>query len=213
MIYILVGGDTNKKNLYVKNLTKGCEVFFIPSSELSKDIIFNHSSSMSLFGSSPVVVTDGVFSEKVFDFTADELSLLKESKTVFIFKEDKLTASDQKKYKKYGVVEIFEEKKIKTIQKFNTFSITDSFANRDKVGTWILYRKGIEEGISAEAIAGILFWKIKTMIMGNSRNFTKEELIKQSSSIVSLYHKSHLGEGDLVISLEQFILSSLSSKK
>ena len=96
--------------------------------------------------------------------------------------------------------------------KFNIFGITDAFAKHDKVMTWVLYRRGIEGGVEPEAIAGILFWKIKTMILSGNYLFDKDELKRQSSRIVSIYHKAHRGESDFSIGLEQFILSSLSSK-
>ena len=75
-----------------------------------------------------------------------------------------------------------------------------------------MYREGVESGIEPEAIAGILFWKIKTMILNGSRMFSIDELKNQSSKIVSIYHLAHRGEVDFIVSLEQFILTSLSSR-
>ena len=48
------------------------------------------------------------------------------------------------------------------------------------------------------------------MILNGTKFFSKEELKKASSELVSIYHKAHRGEYDFTISLEQFILSSLS---
>lgn len=212
MIYILAGNDTNKKSDYIIKLAQGGESFFIASNILTKEMIYNYSTNVSIFGDSPIIISENVFTEGVLNFSSDELLSLKDSKTIFIFKEDKMLASDQKKYGKYGEVKIFEDKKSVTSPKFNVFSITDAFASRDKVGTWVLYNNAIENGVEPEAIAGVIFWKIKNMILNGNRQFTKEELKKQSSSIVSLYHLAHRGESDFTIGLEQFILNSLSSK-
>ena len=172
----------------------------------------SYSTNVSLFGSAPVIIADNILNEESLAFSSDEMIFLKESKTIFIFKEDKVTAAEQKKLKKYGDIKNFEGKKELPIQKFNVFNITDAFANRDKISTWTLYREAVSSGLEAEAIAGVLFWKIKTMILNGSRIFSKEELKKQSSNIISLYHRAHRGEVDFIISLEQFILTSLSSK-
>lgn len=212
MIYILAGNDTNKKSDYIIELARGGESFFLASNVLTKEILFNYSANISIFGDSPIIIVESVLSDGNLILSSDELILLKESKTTFVFKEDKMLAPDQKKYSKYGEVKIFENKKIITPPKFNVFSITDSFANRDKVGTWVSYNNAIENGIEPEAIAGVIFWKIKNMILNGSRQFTKDELKNQSSSIVSLYHLAHRGESDFTIGLEQFILNSLSSR-
>lgn len=212
MIYVLTGDDTKSKSEYIRGLTVGRESFFVSISNLSRDLIMSYATNISLFGETPVVILEDVLREESFILDDPDLKLLKDSNTVFIFKEDKLTALEQKKYKKYGEVKIFESKKDLPPQKFNVFSVTDAFARRDKVSTWTLYLQSISSGVEPEALAGILFWKIKNMILSGSKTFSKEELKYQSSNIVSLYHKAHRGDKDFPIGLEQFILSSLSSK-
>jgi hypothetical protein len=212
MIYILLGNDIKNKSLYIKELTENRENFLFRDNDIDKGLIMSYSNNTNLFNVSPVIILENVLSGERITFGEKELMSLKESETIFVFKEDKMSAADQKKYKKYGEIKSFEDKKTIPSQKFNVFSITDAFANRDKILTWVLFRKGLDEGIEPEAIAGVLFWKIKSLILSSSRVFSKEELKRQSSSIVSLYHKAHRGECDFSISLEQFILSSLSSK-
>ena len=116
----------------------------------------------------------------------------------------------EKKYKKYATVEKFENKELKKIPPINTFSIADAFAKGNKIEAWTLYRRAIELGVEPEAISGMLFWKIKTMILNGNKVFSIKELQNQSKNIVSLYHNSHKGNCDFVVGLEQFILSSLS---
>jgi hypothetical protein len=48
------------------------------------------------------------------------------------------------------------------------------------------------------------------MILNGTKVFTKDELKKRSSELVSIYHRAHGGEVDFTISLEQFILNSLN---
>ncbi len=212
MIYILVGSDTKNKNLYIKELTRGRESFFVEPNILSKDLVMSYSSNVSLFGENPTLILDDVFSSNILDFNNEEFKTLKDSNIIFILREDKMLAATQNKLKKYGEIKLFEEKKKNTTDKFNIFSITDAYAIKDKMNTWVLYHKAIENGVESEAIAGVLFWKIKSMIINGSRVFSANELKKQSSAIIALYHKAHRGELDFSIGLEQFILNFLSNK-
>lgn len=212
MIYILLGDNTKSKSLYIKELVKGGESFSLSASDLNKELIMSYATNISLFGEYPYIIVENILKDEDITFSENEFNLLKESKTTFILKEDKLSAVLQKKYKKYAEIKVFEEKKAPAVPKFNVFGITDAFASRNKVLAWTLYRKAIENGIEPEAISGVLFWKIKTMVLNGSRAFSKDELKNYSSQIVSLYHKAHRGEADFSIGLEQFILASLSSK-
>lgn len=210
MIYLLLGNDSKNKNIYVKSITKNSEVVFITSDNFSLDLINRFSSSQSLFGDSPVIILEDILNNKEINITDDVLSTMKESDSVFIFLEDKILLKQENKYSKYAEIEKFEQKIIKSPPKINAFNIADYFAKKDKINTWISYREAIESGMSPEAISGILFWKIKTMILNKNKFFTPDELKLQSSSLLSIYHKAHNGESDLSMSLEQFILSFLS---
>lgn len=208
MIYLLLGLDLKNKNIYTNKLIQESESIFLSPNILTKELIMNHSMSTSLFGDKPIIIIEDILKDENIIFNKDELQILKESETIFIFKEDKLLVEEQKKYKKYVTIENFELKKKTQNNKFNVFSITDAYAVKNKIVTWTLYRKAIESGIEPEAIAGVLFWKNKIMILNGSKVFSKDELKKNSSNIISLYHKAHGGDRDFVVGLEQFILSS-----
>lgn len=211
MIYILIGNDLKKKNIYIKEIIGDYDIIPLNFSSLDKPSILNFI-GQDLFGKKKVIVLSDILSSGEIDFSVDELSGLKNSSNIFVFKEDKLLTSDQKKYKKYAEIESFETAKTQMPTKFNVFDITDAFGRHDKISTWVLYNQAISLGIEPESIAGVMFWKIKTLILKGSNSFSMRELKQQSSDIVSLYHKAHRGEVDFVIGLEQFILNSLSSK-
>jgi hypothetical protein len=210
MIYILSGNDTKNKNAYLKKLYKNNLPVFVPSSEATKEKLFEYSGSVSLFGEPSVIVLDNIIGEENIEFTDKDLSVFKNSSSTFVFLEDKLPVPDAKKYGKYAAIEDFSKKAIKQGPKMDFFGIADAFSRKDKVGTWILYRNAISQGTAPEEISGILFWKIKTMLLNGSRIFLAEELKNKSSELVALYHRAHRGECDFVVGLEQFILSSLS---
>lgn len=210
MIYIFLGNDTKKKNSQVKKIVKEKEFLKLSTREISKELIMNQAESKSLFGDSPVFVSENILTDEGISFSKEDLEILKNSENLFIFLEDKMLSAEQKKYSKYANIESFEEKVAKPTPKINLFGIADSFARKDKITTWVLYTEALESSVEPEAISGILFWKIKTMILNGTKFFSPEELKDQSSSIVSLYHLAHRGEVDFKIGLEQFILSSLS---
>jgi len=209
MIYLCIGGDIKKKNSYIKTLAKNQQIISLPFS-FSKEMLFDYASNNSLFGEVPVVVVENILGDGEIILSPNELEILKKSGTTFVFSEDKLKVDIEKKYNKYTEkVEKFEQKAGLVRPKENNFAIVDAFARKNKIETWTLYIKAIESGVSPEAILGMFFWKIKTMILTNSKIFTKDELRNFSKELVGLYHKAHRGECDMTIGLEQFILNSL----
>jgi hypothetical protein len=210
MISLLAGLDTKKKSATTRTLTKGRDVILVPERDASKELIDSYAAGVSMFGTSIAVVLENVITKGEISLSDEDLRSLADSQTLFIFLEDKLLVAPERKYKKYATIERFDEKKVSQKPAINTFAIADAFGMRDKVKAWMLYREAIESGMEPEPISGILFWKIKNMLLTGTKSFTHEALTRQSSELVSLYHRSHRGESDFVIGLEQFILSSLS---
>lgn len=210
MIYLFLGNDTKKKNDYLKKLYKNNLPIFVSNSSITKEELFDQAGSVSLFGGSPVVVLDGVIKDGKVDLSKEDISVLKDSETTFVFLEDKLSALDLKKYKNGAIIEDFNIDIKKSVSKINVFGIADAFSNKNKIEAWILYREAVLQGVSPEEISGIIFWKIKTMILSGSKFFSNDELKTDSSELVALYHNAHRGESDFVIGLEQFILKSLN---
>ena len=210
MIYILSGNDTKKKNAYLKKLYGVNLPVFVPEKEATKEMLFDYALSRSLFDESSVVVFENILKREDISLSLDDLLKLKDSGTTLVFVEEKLLAGDIKKYKKYATIEDFSIESLKQVPRTNVFGIAEAFSRKDKIGTWVLYRDAISKGVVPEEISGIIFWKIKTMLLNGTRVFTIPELKRVSSELVSLYHKAHMGECDFVIGLEQFILSNLN---
>ena len=100
MIYILTGTDTKKKHLHETMLVGAREKIVLPLSVVSQGMLNEYASSVSLFGDSPVIVVSNLFSETELFSNAKDLAVLSESDTVFIFNEDSMLASVEKKYQK-----------------------------------------------------------------------------------------------------------------
>jgi len=208
MIYILAGNDTKKKNTYINKLSKGVIPSVLDVKDITKEALLSLASSVSLFSDQIIIRTDGLMKSDI-SLDKDELEILSQSRTVFIFTEDKLLSTALTKYKKFATIENFILPEEKPKPKINTFDIALYFGKKEKLKTWILYKDAISSGASPEEISGILFWKIKSLLTLKTKVFSDNDLKKMASRLVSLYHDSHLGKTDFNIGLEQFILSSL----
>lgn len=180
----------------------------------------------SLFGGARAVVFEG-FSKDSDAQTElmDSLELLAESSDVFIVLDDKFLPTEAKEMKKHAK----EFVEIKTDEiRFNTFALADALANKDKKTLWLLLMRARHAEVSPEEIAGTLFWQLKSLRMAKitkspdeagmkefpyskakraSTKFKTEELQSLSQSLISLYHRGHLGLTDLDVALERWILS------
>ncbi|HUC88891.1 MAG TPA: hypothetical protein VMR49_02565 [Candidatus Paceibacterota bacterium] len=210
MIHILYGNDVKSKNACLKKLAGKNESFFFTPTKISKEMLYDYAGNISLFGGSPIVIIEGLIYQSDMELSPKDLNILKNSPATFILIEDKLLAADIKKYDKYAEIKSFEQKVAKQIPKVNIFDLADAFGRKDKIKAWMLYRESILAGMEPESISGVLFWKIKAMMLNGTRVFSADSLMRKSGELVSIYHEAHMGECDFVIGLEQFILSSLS---
>ena len=72
---------------------------------------------------------------------------------------------------------------------------------------WVLYQKAKMQNIADEQIHGILFWKVKSLILSaKSQHYSQEELKKLLNKLVSLYHNTRKGIHEMDSAMERFIL-------
>lgn len=209
MIYIFYGEDRIKKNTEVSKVAKG-QVSYLSNRDMNQDILVSYADHISLFNEVNTILFDEAITEKDEIFASNILSKMKESKTIFIFLERNLLAPVIKKYKSYA--EDIKEYKDTAPKKvaINPFLLADLFFKRDRLGTWITYLSQIERGESAEAISGMLFWRVKKALLAKEyQTFKEDELKNIATRLVRDYHRSHNGECDLSVALEENILSTL----
>jgi DNA polymerase III delta subunit len=209
MIYIFYGADRAKKKKAIEKITLG-RLVHVPVREAGASALLSYAEHVSLFGDASTILLDDVISEKEEILTTALLERLKESRTIFIFSEDALLAPQLKKYKPFSEnIEEYKSTAPKAV-KTNPFLLSDLFWKRDRLGAWLAYISQIENGESPEAIAGMLFWRIKKGIMNRERSlFNESELKSVATRIMTDYHRAHRGECDLALALESSILSVL----
>ncbi len=210
MIYLIYGNDVSAKNTEIKNLAEGAGIVRVPADQITSNALLTLASQSQLFGTAPITVIENALTDGIEVWSDEILSVLKNSFNIFVFLEDSCTQVQIKKYKKYFFDTILCEKKQKASVKINAFVIADMYGRRDKIGTWTSYVELIDKGEAPEAISGMLFWKIKTLLLARSVTpYSKRELERSSSQLVDIYHKAHAGSVDMKVALEQFILSTI----
>lgn len=188
-----------------------------------------------LFVQKYIVVLDRLFEKKeIKEYVVDRLKVLKESNNIFIILENSLDRATLAKFEKNTEkVQVFGGKKEGTVKgkkpsDFNMFAITDALGARNQKLLWTIYQQALRHGVVSEELHGILFWQIKSMLLvttskdakesglnpfvyskakNYAKNFTLQELKKNSSQLVTMYHQAHRGEVDFDSALEKFFLS------
>jgi len=217
MIYLFCGDDSKKKNIayedFVNSLPKNADIFYISRNNFDRIQLESLYSGSSLFSAkSTVLFSNTLEHEEDRNFILDKLKLIAESQNNFVFLEGKLTKSVLDLFKKIdskqikiNLFELTKEKK----EKFDNFLIANAFANKDKLNVWIYFRQNLETGASLEEINGILFWKIKDMILKKNFNKFKEEQLKTFIARLSYFLPEARKEGrDAESTLEQFLLEA-----
>lgn len=217
MIYFLHGTDKDKARqkaheLYESLLKKkpDASLFKMDSEKWDTCDFDEKIEGQGLFENKFIVFLDTVFQNKeAKEFIVKKIKEIGESENVFIFLEGKVDKATLTKLEKNATkIQAFDEKEKTQKVEFNIFSLTDAFARRDKKSLWILFVKAKADDKAAEEIHGVLFWKLKQMLLNPmlGKNFTLTEMKVLSSKMVEMYHEAHRGKYELDSALEQMIL-------
>ena len=212
MIYLFAGDDTKKKTInyekFIKTLPKGMEVFTISKNDFNEQEIENFYSGNSLFfAKCTIAFLDILEKEEISDFLLKKFLLMADSENNFVFSERKLNKPIVDAFKKaraeINIYELPKEKK----EKFDNFLLANAFANKDKLNLWVYYRQAVDKGVGLEELIGVLFWKIKDMILKkNFFKFKEDELKKIANKLSYLLPDARKNGIDAEIVFEKFLL-------
>ncbi len=227
MIYLFAGDDINKKisnyQKFVDSLPKGpslnpqetTEIFFIINNNFDFMQIESFFSGPSFFSDKQIIVFKNIFeNEKILNFILEKLNLMSTSQNDFIFLEGKLNKATLDLFKKARAeLNIFELSKMQK-EKFDNFLLANDFGQRNKLNLWIHFRQAVEKGVMLEELSGVLFWKIKTMILSKSQlnatdigqKFSEIELKNYATKLSYLLPEARKSGLDAEIAFEKFLL-------
>lgn len=212
MIYFYHGTDIEKVKAKALELVnslkkKKPDAFFLKIDEENFDVskLEEYTSNQGLFVSKGILLLDRLCAKKENkeEFLGN-LKLIAESENIFIVIEGKLDkATITKIEKKSEKTMMFDlvEKSLKS--EYNAFALADAFGRGNKKEAWVLYRKAIDKGEAVEAIHGMIFWKVKTMILNGING---KDLYPTLEKLIDIYHESRRGKYELETKLEEIIL-------
>ena len=215
MIYLFFGNDTKLKRKtyldFMKSIPERANVFDIHKNNFDLMQFESLYSSNSLFFAKSVVVLNNIFeNEEIKEIVLANLANLEKSINDFIVLEGDLKKAELDAFKKVRAeINLFEKKEIKK-QTFNTFILANNLGDRDKLNIWINLQMAYKENVAVDAIVGVLFWKVKDMIIKKDfKKFSLEELQKIARELPFLLSNSRLSSKDDQVSLEQFLIKIL----
>jgi len=228
MLYFLYGEDEDKAREKARELlgtlTKkrpDASLFKLETDGFDLAKLEELVDGQGLFSNKYIVFLDSLFEnaeikEQVLKFYKE----IGESENIFIWLESKVDKATLTKLEKVAEkVQKFESPEGKSrkfgigagesrnLADFNIFDLTNVLAMRDRRELWLLYREAISNDFPPEEICGILFWKLKDLLLKGSRSFEGSELKKLAEKLVSIYHNAHRGKLDFEIALEKFVLT------
>jgi len=212
MIYFFYGNDLQMRSQARDKIARSFDSWLeMNDIDWDQEKFENLAKSNSLFEDKQVIILENLLEKaEVKEFILNRLGDLKKSSNIFLFLEKKALKDIVTKFTKQAE-EVKEFALAKGREnKADVFAITYPLERRDKKNMWLEFQKLQGTDTSPEALSGILFWKIKSMILaGRSAKWSEPELKKLSSKLVSLHHDAHRGLVDFPTGLEKFIIDSL----
>jgi len=212
MIYLFSGNDSDKKikayEEFLESLPEETEMFSVSRNDFNRMQIESLYSGSGLFFTKSAAIFSNIFEyEETREFILDKLDLMGKSSNYFIFLEGKLNKPILDAFKTARAeLNIFELPKDK-LEKFNNFLVANAFGRKDKLNTWIYFRQAIDKGVGMEEIIGVLFWKIKDMMLRKDFNkFSEDELRDSAAKISYLLPQARKKNINAESAFEQFLL-------
>ncbi len=212
MLYLFCGNDSKNKlrvfENFIKGISKKNEVFSFSRNNFDKMQLESLYSGSSLFSAESAIIFSNIFEyEETGDFVLEKLELMGQSNNSFIFLEGKLNKMILDAFKKARAeLNVFELPKEKT-EKFDNFLVANAFAQKDKQNLWIYFRQAMNAGVGMEELVGVLFWKIKDMILKkNLGKFSEAELKDIAAKLSYLLPEARKEGCDAESVFEKFLL-------
>ncbi len=228
MLLVFFGTDRtairNETNMITREL--GVAPTVIEDSTYSAGAVASAVGALSLFGGTECFLLDTPSGEEEFEKeVVSALAEMADSQNTFVIMEGPLLADAKKKYTKYA--QVVKECTAEKVERFNTFTIAEALAKKDKRQIWVLLQQARLLGIRDEETIGILWWQLKALRLAKRtntpdeanmkeypfkkakqalRNFKDGEVEALSRSLLELYHLAHQGKRDMDMALEEWVL-------
>ncbi len=202
MLHIIISTDVQDRISKRKKLFSGGEMILLDDMTADFSALEQYAFP-SLFSLAKPVVHGRYLIEAYADQIKKELlETLVKSPTLFILEERSLGTPVLKVLEKSGAI-VQNEKPPKAQAKQTTiFSVTNALTASSKKDRWLSYRRALEEH-AVEAIMGILYWKLRSLIESSS----KKKVFQDTYTALMQAHKKSWQKGfPLELAIEKAIL-------
>lgn len=213
MIYLFAGTDTSTKikalDIFISDL-RDTEVYKISRSNFDPMQVESFYSGDDLFAKKSALIFLSLLErEEEREVILENLDKMNESHNFFVFVEGKLNKPIIDSFKKARAeLNLFEETKIYK-EKFNNFILANALGERNKLKLWTAFRQALSHGAELDALAGLLFWKIKDMLLKRHfTKFTESELHNLASKVSILLPEARARRQDDEAVFEKFLLEA-----
>ncbi|MES2314595.1 MAG: hypothetical protein V4524_01510 [Patescibacteria group bacterium] len=225
MLYVYHGSDITKSLEKARTLANSLRAkrpdatyIEVEADNWSTSVIEENVGGQGLFSNKYILFLNRVTEKgEAKESLPDLIQVMNESANIFILLEAKLNAELKKAVEKHaekvvetGELGIGSQKfggKNAGASEFNIFALADAVASRNALKSWTIYRQAVDSGLEAESIIGVLFWKIKSMIVAKSTsNYSTEELGSLAGDLIKIYHDGHRGLVDTELGTERLML-------
>ncbi len=205
MIQVIVGANKQWRVDQGKLLLKGNKGEVIYLDDTSSSLLdLKQYAFPSLFSiGTPSVYCSYLLEEYQREINTEILKNLIASPTLFIFEEISLPKPVIKALEKEGALVVSQKEEKKPAKPSTIFNVTNALTAQNKKDRWLAYQSSREEH-SAEALIGILYWKLRQLI---DKNTSEKESFKKLYMAFMTAHKDSWQKGlPLDLAIEKVIL-------
>lgn len=165
--------------------------------------------SAGLFHKKYIVLLDHLLEDgDVRKVVAKNIKEMAGAEHLFVILEDSIDKKTLTKIEKYAHKVVVYNATKKVAPKENDFALANAIEKKDKKKAWVLLSSAFDRGVRPDILHGMIFWKVKTMVLkSQTYTYSEQELRRLLSDLVTMHHRARTGKTDMSIALEKFVLS------
>ena len=202
MLHIIISTNLEDRISKREKLLSGQDPIFLDDM-VADFLALEHYAFPSLFSlAKPVIHGRYIIEQYADQINKELLATLVVSPTIFVLEEKSVGSVLIKTLEKAGAF-VQQDKPIKAqVKQSNIFNVTNVITSSSKKDRWLSYRKALEEH-AVEAIMGILYWKLRSLIETSA----KKKVFQDTYTAFMRAHKESWQKGfPLELAIEKAIL-------
>ncbi len=205
MLYVFFGTDAGAVRTHAKVRAGEVNVLRITPDTYDEQMLLGALGGVDMFGVAHTLLLDGILGDAL---TKESFSTLvphcAESEASIVMIEGVLDAANRRLLEKHGAHLSQHDVPKERVERAD-FSLAQSFADKKRAAAWVAYQKALLAGTAPEALHGMVFWKLKQIINGNTHR-NKESVRQLLPDMAELPLIARERGVELEYALERFLL-------